>query len=117
MDNVVPLRRPKRRRCRCDFCGELYLPERGIRGLCNTCWPAFIEVGQCPSMGLLGDWEAYKHVIAPLARGFADLVLCDAVSTRFHAGWRLLNEQQRAIAGAEISRLAVESRRRSLRII
>lgn len=115
---LSPKPKPKRRRrARCSFCGELHMPEHGVRDLCSTCMPAFIEVGQCETMGLLDDWHNYRHVIPALARGQADLVLRDAVATRFHAGWRLLDEVRRVAVEAEIKRLAVEARRASMHLV
>ena len=99
----------RRRRDRCEFCDELFHHEgTGYwRGVCPTCYPAMLEVWQLDEgKELAGPWREYQAVIPALARGEADLVLRDRTATRFHAGWRLLDEQGRQVVGAEIKRLS-----------
>ena len=111
--------KPKRRQ-RCEFCSDLYHPEPdiAIRNVCPTCRPAMIEVWRLEYEKLLaGPWREYQAVVAPLARGQADLVLVDDVATRFHAVWRLVPEDQKPRIGREIKRLAAENRRASMQVV
>lgn len=117
MTNVTQLQRPKRkRRQRCEFCNELFEPYAALRNVCPTCWPAMREVLELESE-LAGPWREYQAVIPALARGKADLVLKDRTATRFHAGWRLLDERGKEVVGAEIKRLSVQNRRASMQVV
>ena len=109
-----------KRRQRCKFCSELYhpAPDRAARNVCPICYPAMLEVWNLGYAKLLAcDWREYQAVIAPLARGQIDLVLVDAVATRFHAVWRLVPEDQKPRIGREIKRLAAENRRASMQVV
>lgn len=121
MTNVTQLQRPKRRRRqRCEFCNELYHPEpdMAMRNVCSVCRPALFEVVNLEHGNeLAGPWREYQAVIPSLARGKANLVLKDRTATRFHAGWRLLDEQGRQVVGAEIKRLSVQNRRQSMKVV
>ena len=116
----TPAKPKRRRRVRCEFCNELYHrnDDAPFRGVCSVCWPAFCEIERLEHFGLLlGGWQDYHHIIAPLARNNCDLVLDTAGSTAFYAIYRWLSPDDKTEALKQVHRIAVENRRGSMRLV
>ncbi|NCA73100.1 MAG: hypothetical protein EOM91_24225 [Sphingobacteriia bacterium] len=99
-----------RRRTRCQYCGDLYHSAFGIRGVCDACLPAWVEIADLQLTGVIADSEDYAAVVAPLARGCAELYIDDAIGSRIHASWRRMTPEQRIEATREIRRIIAETK-------